>query len=570
LLTSIRRLPYLVAASAIVLAACGLGDDGSAGARDVPEEERFGGTAVLGSIGDLQSMNSLTASDYHSNNIQRYMLFMPLVRYNERVEPEPWLAERWDTVRVHPDSLELTFRIRQDIRWHDGQPTTGEDVLFTFQRAVDPRTGFPNMSNFDMYSRDAQLVDPHTFRVRLRPHAEFLDIWAQTAIMPKHILGDVQPEQLLQHPFGTSQPVGNGPFRFVRRVPGQEWVFEANPDFPEALGGRPYLDRIVYRSIPEMTTLLTELLTGRIDVYFGPNPNMADQIRNAQGVRLSAAPNRQWVYMAFNTRRPQFQDARVRRAIKMGINREQIVEALLYGLGDVGRGTVTPAHWAFAGDDPQTLLPYDTAQARQLLAEAGWTPGPDGILRNAQGQQFRFTLITNAGNDVRRDILEIVQAQLRPLGIVATPQLVEWNSMIAQLQDPRRNFDAVVSSWVTYVRQDDADILHSRNVDRPYQYVGYSNPRADQLIETVAVMMDRDQARPFWEEYQRMMVQEAPYVPLYYPKRLTGLRERLQGVEIDIRGELATVTRWWIAPRERTPGTTVAGGSGSTPAPQTN
>jgi ABC-type transport system substrate-binding protein len=133
------------------------------------------------------------------------------------------------------------------------------------------------------------VVDPYTFRVRLRPHAEFLDIWYQTPIMPRHILGDVPPEQLMQHPFGTSSPVGNGPFRFVRRVPGQEWVFEANPDFPEALGGRPYLDRIVYRNIPEMTTLLTELLTGRIDVYIGPNPNQADQIRNGPGCGWSTS-----------------------------------------------------------------------------------------------------------------------------------------------------------------------------------------------------------------------------------------------------------------------------------------
>jgi peptide/nickel transport system substrate-binding protein len=559
--TSFHRHLLFGVLGSTLLGACTPDRGGPGAAADVPYEERYGGTVVIGSYGDLQSMNSLTASDYHSNNIQRYMLFMPLVRYDENVQPQPWLAERWDTVRVHADTIELTFQIRRDIRWHDGQPTTAEDVLFTYERATNPSTGFPNMSNFDMYSRNAELVDPYTFRVRLRPHAEFLDIWAQTSIMPRHLLGDVAPEQLIQHPFGTSAPVGNGPFRFVRRVPGQEWVFEANPDFPEALGGRPYLDRIVYRYIPEMTTLLTELLTGRVDVYFGPNPNQADQIRNSAGVRLDASPNRQWVYMAFNTRRPQFQDARVRRAIAMGINREQIVDALLYGLGDVGRGTVTPAHWSFAGDDPQTQLPYDTAQARQLLAEAGWTPGADGILRNAQGQQFQFTLITNAGNDTRRDILEIVQAQLEPLGIVVTPRLVEWNTMIATLQDPRRNFDAVVSSWVTYVRQDDADILHSRNVDRPYQYVGFANPRADQLIDTVAVMMDRDAARPLWLEYQRLMVEEAPYVPLYYPKRLTGIRNRVQGVEMDIRGELPTVTQWWIAPRERAPGTTVRSGA---------
>lgn len=546
--------------SILALAACGQGGDaGRAVAGDVPEAERYGGTAVIATIADLQSMNALTSSDNNSNSIQREMLFMPLIKYDANINPIPWLAERWDTVQVAPDSIDLTFHIRRDIRWHDGQPTTAEDVLFTFERATDPATAFPNISGFDQYSRQVELIDPYTIRFRLRPHSDFLDMWYQTAIMPRHILGDVDPAQLINHPFGTSAPVGNGPFRFVRRVQGQEWVFEANPDFPEALGGRPYLDRLVYRNIPEMTTLLTELLTGRIDLYMGANPNQAEQIENARNVRLSTSPSRQWNYLAFNTRRPQFQDPRVRRAIAMGINRQQVIDALVFGYGEVGRSTVTPAHWSFDADDAETLIPYDPERARQLLAEAGWQDrNGDGILEDAQGREFRFTLITNAGNDVRRDVLEIVQAQLRPLGIVVQPRLVEWNTMTALLQDERRNFDAVVGGWVDYFRKDDRDILHSENLDKPYQYVGYSNPRADMLIDTLAVLTDRELARPIWREYQRLVVQEAPYVPLYYPQRLNGLRDRLQGVEMDIRGEFPTVTEWWIAPRERRAGPAAA------------
>jgi peptide/nickel transport system substrate-binding protein len=564
-------LPALIAV--IVLGACDAGDGerGAAGG-DVPEEQRYGGTAVIASIGDLQSMNALTASDYNSNSIMREMLFMPLIKYDERIEPLPWLAERWDTVRVAPDTLELTFHIRRDIRWHDGQPTTAEDVAFTFERAVDPRTAFPNASGFALYAPRAELLDPYTVRFRLQPHSDFLDMWYQTSIMPRHILGDVPPAQLIQHPFGTSEPVGNGPFRFARRVPGQEWVFEANPDFPEALGGRPYLDRVVYRYIPEMTTLLTELLTGRIDAYFGVNPNQAEQVNSSPGVRLIESPFRQWVYLAWNTRRPMFQDARVRRALTMAIDRQQIVDALLYGYGEVGRGTLSPAHWSYDPNDPGTVLPYDTAQARRLLAEAGWTPGPDGILRNAQGQQFRFTMITNQGNEVRRDILEIVQAQLRQLGIIAQPRLVEWNTMNQQLQSRERNFDAVVSSWVDYFRKDDKDILHSSNLDNPFQYVGYANPRVDALIDTLGVMMNRDEARPLWREYQHLITQEAPYTPLYIPERLTGVSERLQGVQMDVRGELPTVTEWWILPSQRRAGeaTGAQPGAPADTAAQTN
>jgi peptide/nickel transport system substrate-binding protein len=556
----------LTASALAAFAACSPGDFAGGPDDDVAEADRYGGTVVVGGFGDLQSMNPLTSSDNNSNNIQRDMLLMTLVRYDENMQLQPYLAERWDTVRVAPDSLELTWHIRQDVRWHDGTPTTGEDVLFTFERIIDPATAYPNMQRLNHYSPVAELVDPYTVRMRLRPHADFLDVFAMTPIAPRHVLGDVAPGQLLQHPF-QHDPIGNGPFRFVRRVPGQEWVFEANPDFPEALGGRPYVDRIIYRFIPEMTTLMTELLTGRIDLYIGPNPNQAEMIERADGVVLSNSPSRQYNYLAYNTRLPIFQDPRTRRAITMAIDRDQILEAIVYGYGEAGRATVTPVHYAY---DRSAYLEYDPEGARRLLAEAGWTPGPDGILRDAQGRQLRFNIMTNAGNDIRRDMAEVIQAQLRPLGIVVQPRLVEWTTMIQQLQGSldaqgrrQRDFEAVIGGWVNWEQKDDAGVLHSRNVDGPYQYVGYANPRADALIDTLNLIVDRDEARPLWEEYQRLIADEAPYTVLYYPERLNGVRTRLRGAVFDVRGEFTSAQQWWIHPSERRGG----GPPAATPTP---
>jgi peptide/nickel transport system substrate-binding protein len=555
-----RLVPGSVLATLLVLSsACSRdGADARAGSADVPESQRYGGTVVVGTYGDLQPMNRFISSDYSTNMIQREMLFMPLVKYDVELEPYPWLAERWDTVRVRPDSLELTFHLRRDIRWHDGEPTTARDVAFTYERAQDPRTGFPQPAYFHYYHPDAELLDDYTIRFRLRAHAEFMEPWYLTPAMPRHLLENAAPSEMMNHPFGTQEPVGNGPFRFLRRTPGQEWVFVADPDFPEELGGRPYLDRVVWRYIPEQTTLLTETLTGRIDLYMGPNPEHASRIEAARDVELRDFTFRQWVYIGWNTRLPQFQDARVRRALTMAINRQEIVDGLVHGHGFVGRGTITPGHWAYDPADPETLLPYDPEAAQQLLAAAGWTRGSDGILRNAQGEPFRFTLMTNHGNETRKDILDYVQAQLRPLGIQVQPRLAEWTSMLEQLRGRvnsegvrERGFEAVVSSWVDGFRKNDADQLHSRSLNQPYQYVGYSNPAADRYIDTLAVLMNREEARPLWREYERFIVQESPYTILYFPQRLAALRTRVRDVEMDGRGELINVTRWWIAPGDR-------------------
>jgi peptide/nickel transport system substrate-binding protein len=552
------RSPRVLACALLLLAFAGCRDagsrDGGGEGSDIPEADRYGGTMVIGGFGDLQGMNPLTSSDNNSNMIQRNMLLMTLVRYDENIEFQPYLAERWDTVRVAPDSLELTWHIRRDVRWHDGTPTTGEDVLFSYQRLTDPATAFPNLQAFEHYDREAVLVDPYTVRMRLQAHAEFMDIFTMVAIAPRHLLGDVPPAQLIQHPY-QHEPVGNGPFRFVRRAAGQEWVFDANPDFPEALGGRPYVDRVVYRLVPEMTTLLTELINGRIDIYLGVGPHQAQQVRDSRGVELVAAPSLQWTYLAFNTRRPTFSDARTRRAIAMAIDRRQIVDALAYGFGEVGRATVPPTHWGY---DADATVPYDTAAARALLAEAGWRPGPDGILRDPQGRPFRFTVITNQGNDLRKDISEYLQAQLRPLGIAVQPRLIEWTTMIQTLQgtlrpsgERERNFDAVIGAWVNFHRHSDAGILHSRNMGQPYQYVGYANPRTDALIDSIEVTLDRDEARRLYREHQRLMVEESPYVTLYYPQRLVGVSTRLRNFVVDTRGEFTNAREWWIHPSAR-------------------
>jgi peptide/nickel transport system substrate-binding protein len=217
----------------------------------VPSDPRYGGTVVIGSIGELaDGMNAAVSTDYSSTQHQQFVNLMTLIDYDERFEPRPYLAESWE---VAPDHSSVTFHIRRDVFWHDGEPTDARDVAFTWEVVTDPATAFPNAAFWDHYVKGPEgieILDDHTVRIRMQPHAEFLDPFRSLAILPEHLLRDVPRSQLRQHPFGTICPVGNGPFVFESHAPQERWVFTANPAFPAALGGRPFVDRYVYRIIP--------------------------------------------------------------------------------------------------------------------------------------------------------------------------------------------------------------------------------------------------------------------------------------------------------------------------------
>ncbi|MDA0328281.1 MAG: ABC transporter substrate-binding protein [Gemmatimonadetes bacterium] len=519
----------------------------------VPDDPRYGGTAVVGSIGELaDGMNAAVSSDATSTQHQQFVNLMTLLDYDENAVPRPYLAESWD---ISDDNTSITFHLRRDVRWHDGEQTDAHDVAFTYVTVTNPLTAFPNSAFWDHYVKGAEgveVIDDFTVRIHLRPHAEFLDPFRTLAILPEHLLGDVPPEQLKQHPYGTQCPVGNGPFVFVSHSAQDRWVFQANPAFPAGLGGRPYLDRYVYRIIPEQTTLLTELLTENIDVYVAPAPDQAQRIVDDPRTTLMRYPYRQYVFVGWNARRPQLADPRVRMAITMGTDRGRIVQALLQGYGTVANSGVPPFHWAF-DEELSGSVTYDPTAARALLETAGWSDRDgDGIRENADGLPLSFSVKYNNGNQSRQDVAEIMQAQLVDIGIDARPQVVEWATLLQQINTPDlRDFDGVVMGWVVEYKLDDMDLFHSARIDQPYAWSGTSNPEIDRLLERLNSTTDRDEAITLWREYQQLVIAEQPYTFFYFPDRLDGVNVRLKGVVMDTRGDWLNIREWYLDPASR-------------------
>lgn len=522
-------LAFLVA----LLLACDVGERTEASAA------QYGGTLVVAGPGDLDRANPLVTGDAYTQEVNRFLLFMPLLRYAGDLSYEPWLAETWT---VHGDTS-VTFVLRRDVRWHDGTPTTAEDVRFTVQSAMNPEVGYPNAGPFANWL-GVEVLDSFTVRARFRAHADPLATLALLPIAPSHLLSSIPAAQLGTAEFNGA-PVGNGPFRFVSRTANDRWVFEANPDFPAALGGRPYVDRIVWRVIPERQAQVTELLTGNADLALSPPAEMFDK-ETGPGTRATIRPSFKYAFVGWNGKRAPFGDARVRRALTMALNRAQMIQVLRAGQGTLATGPIHPEHWAY--DASLEPLPFDPNAAKALLAESGVTDrNGDGTLDRADGSTFAFDLEYQASSEFNRNLAELVQAHLSEIGVRVRPRPVDWNTLVSHVASAERDFDAVVMGWEADFRPDVRDLFHSAAQDGPFQLASYGNPEVDRLIDRAATIVDREASLPVWHALQRILRDEQPWTFLYYFPDLLLASERLRGADMDLRGVFASVQRWSVA-----------------------
>lgn len=535
---SIARL--CVAVTILLHPSCGGPGEPAGEPPATQEAPADGGTAVVAETSDFDAFNELVSTDYDTNQVMNDMLFMTLVDLDEDLNFTPSLA---DSFWIGEDGLSVTFRIRDGVTWHDGAPVTADDVIWTYEMMANEEVAYANRQ-YVQYVRSADRLDERTVRFNFtQVHSDPLFDFVDWSPMPEHLLGELTPAELRNAPFNRN-PVGNGPFRFVSWSANQEAVFEANEDF---VLGRPHLDRVVFRVIPEQTTQLTELLTGGIDFMRAVPPAEMGRVEESQQVGTIVYPARSYTYLAWNTRNPLFEDANVRRALTMAIDRQQIVDALLYGYGQIAVSDVMPFQWEFdAGLEP---WPYDPERAKEVLAEAGWEDHDgDGVI-DKDGRPFRFVLETNQGNDLREDIIVIAQSNLEKVGIDVQPRLTEWNSLIDRLK--RKDFEATVSGWSVDFKFDPTEVMSCEAIEAKYNYSSFCDPRADSLMQQALTTLDREAAKPLWDRYQRIIHDGQPYTFLYYLEERIGANRRLRGVEADARGHLVSVAEWWIPEQER-------------------
>ncbi len=478
---------------------------------------------LISSIGDASYLNPILSQDSASSDINAFV-FNGLIKYDRDLQNLVGdLAESWE-LKGGPEP-EITFRLRRGVLWHDGKPFTAEDVKFTYDKIMDERTNTVRRSSYELV-KEARVIDPYTFRVTYKqPFSPGLESWG-IGIVPKHLL---EKEDINTASFNRN-PVGTGPFRFVEWVSDEKIVLSANPDYFE---GRPGLDRIVYRIIPETALNEMEIMTGGVD-YSGIYPYEYRRISRLPFLRVYSQPSLGYTYIGYNLKNDLFKEKKVRQALTSAINREEIVHYILYGLGTVATGPF-PNHLWYCNPHVKPL-PYDPERAKRLLVEAGWkdTDG-DGIL-DRNGRPFRFTLITNSGNEIRRDVGVLVQRQLREIGIQVNLELYEWSVFLTNFINAR-HFDACILGWSLSVDPDAYEIWHSSQIEKGFNFISYSNPEVDRLWEEGRREYDLEKRRELYWRIHELIAEDQPYTFLYVPLGLSALRKKFVLVERDASGK---------------------------------
>lgn len=439
----------------------------------------------------------------------------------------PLLARTW----AFEDSLTLVFTLHPDARWHDGVPVTAEDVAFTFALYRDTTAG---ASSGPQLARIAGVTarDEHTvaFRFRQFSFEQFFDATQHLRILPRHLLDTVPRDRLARHPFMRA-PVGAGPYRLVRW---ENETVELVADTGFFLG-RPGLDRQIWRVAPDPSARIAMLLAGAADIIPRiPGPEDADRIAAAADARLVAYPSLSYYYLSFNLRDPEHRDRphpllgdrALRRALARGIDREAILEAVLGGRGDIPRGPISPAVWAWA--DSLRQLPFDSAAARRALEDLGWRDADGDGVRERNGRPLAFDLLVVSTSAHRNRTAVIMQDQLRRLGVDLRIVGLEAGTWAARFEAGR--YDATIGG--RFIDPTPVGMLEFWTADAPYNAEGYRSARFDSLAHAAAAATALPRARQRWHEAIAALNEDAPGVWLYTPEDVAGLRPWLTDVTL--------------------------------------
>jgi len=536
----VKRVVGLLAL-AVAVAACGADvERGTEPVTAKAEKADHGDSFIEALLGNISGLIPNVTSDAASHEVANN-IYSGLVTQDRELNIVPDMAESWT---FSPDCLDLTFKLRRNVKWHDGHPFTADDVVFTYETMINPKTPTAYREEFKVVG-SVEAPDPYTVRIHYpQPYAKALLSWSMW-MLPKHLLASYAREgKLREAPQNRDQPVGTGPYKFQEWRSGEKVVLVATRDYYRE---GPYISRVVYRIIPSQPTIFLELKANGIDsagltaLQF---KRQTDFPAFRKAYNKYPYPANAYTYFGFNLKDPRFADKRVRQAFAYAINRREIIEGVILGLGREATGPYKPGTWPY---NPNVkTYPYDPARARQLLAEAGWKArNADGILVK-DGRPFTFELMTNQGNEERRKIAEIIQASLKEVGVQVEVRIIEWASLLKEYLKKKR-FEAIVLGWGIGTDPDQYNIWHSSKTGPDeLNQISFANAEVDELLEKGRSSCQQAERVKYYYRLQEILAEEQPLVFLYFRDALPVVASRVHGVVPSANGIRYNFPEWFV------------------------
>jgi len=490
-----------------------------------------GGHVVEGNFSDVRTMTSMLSSDTASNQVIGLM-FDGLLNYKKNGDLVPALAA--DLPKTSADGLTYTFKLRPNLKFSDGHALTSDDVKFTYQLAYDPAykdVASPRRGDLSKYIKSIDTPDPQTVVITTtQVFAPFLANHGLYGILPKHVLGGLEPKAINTAPFNSGPSVTNGAFKFVSWEKGQQVTLARNDNY---WAGAPYLDQWIYKVLPDSVAVTNQLKTGEIDI--GPvDPSQFDALKTTSTVAMAEFAVPTFTFYAYQLdpskpAGPLFQDKAVRQALLFALDRQSIVTAVFFGHGKVANSVEPPTSWAYK-DKPQVLYTFDKDKAESLLDGAGWAKGSDGI-RGKNGMKLKFTMITNAGNKQRESMLQVMQQSWHDIGVEATPSLIQFPQLVSQIVNIR-TFDMFLVGFNWGADPDESPLYTSDNaIAGGFNGADFRNAQVDSILNDALSTLDRNKRKQLYGQFQDIMSDQVPSPVILFNTGIYGVSTRVQGTD---------------------------------------
>ncbi|MEB3284391.1 MAG: peptide ABC transporter substrate-binding protein [Candidatus Sericytochromatia bacterium] len=484
-------------------------------------------TAVVRSSQEPDSLNPfLTGMSVATDASQP--IYSGLLAVNEKMRFIPDLALNVPTaenggVQRHKKGMVVTYRLRPDVKWHDGVPFTSRDVAFTARILQDPRVQVVEREGYDLIER-VETPSAHLVRIYFKEiYAPYLKLFR--AVLPYHRLKDAP--DINRAPFNR-HPIGTGPYLLVDWRAGERLIYRANPHY---FRGKPAIKNLEFRIVPDDNSAFVQLKNGAIDVYQNVNLGQFRSLRQLKNVKVHQTPALLWEHLSFNLEKTFFQDVRVRKAIAHAIDKNMLSQKVYEGLWKPAWCDQNPLSWAYA-PSLENKTPYDPQEAQRLLDEAGWKRGPDGI-RLKNGERFSVSFATTAGRKTRETSQLLIRHFLRAVGIEVVIDNHPGVTLFAAWPQgllKGGKFDMAMWAWDTGPDPDNLNTWHSQRIPpKGGNQTRYKNPEVDHLLESATRTFEQAERQKIYRRVSTILADDLPNIPLLYWTVLDLVQDRLEG-----------------------------------------